>query len=149
MFLEDAAANRRAVLTGAITALAATGANAQTNAARPGPARQFLESCAADCFDSYRECIRTAQHGTARGGAMASADLLALMLDCASMCQTTGTALLRGGEHYRVLVGACARLCELCARRCEAFGRDAQFRRCVASCLRCARSCRELTGRGI
>ena len=140
--------SRRTAIAGTLAAIAtvATGARAQgVRPARGKATRAFLQGCADDCFASYRECILTAQRAVAAHGS-ADPGLSDLILDCASMCQTTGTALLRGGDQYRLLIEACMRICELCARRCEAFASDPQFRACVVRCRRCAQSCRELIG---
>jgi hypothetical protein len=74
---------------------------------------------------------------------------LALLLDCAEMCQTTANSLLRRSPQHAALCIACAQICDACAQSCEAIGNDEQMQRCAKTCRDCAQSCRDMSKQAI
>lgn len=142
--------NRRWIM-GSGLAVAALGvrvraAEAQQAGTMPGMAGgpMTIEDCVASCVKTHAMCLETARYCTDQGGAHVSTAHLALLLDCAEMCQTTANSLLRHSPQHSVVCEACARLCEACARDCGTFGSDAQMQLCVRTCQDCARSCRDM-----
>ena len=112
----------------------------------PGMAQGTMtrQGCIDICLKSHRMCLETARYCTEKGGAHVAPAHLALLLDCAEMCQTTANSLLRSSPQHGVICGACAQLCEACAKDCDAFAGDEQMARCAATCRDCARDCRDM-----
>lgn len=101
---------------------------------------EFRE-CHDACGDCRRACLETfAQHCLVLGGKHADPDHGQLMLDCADLCQVTGSLLARGSEHHALVCVACASICRMCAESCEGLD-DQVMRRCAAACRRCAEAC--------
>ncbi len=103
-----------------------------------------LKECAQDCVASHTACMETVQHCLVRGGPHAAASHIAVLLDCAEMCQVTANSLLRGSPQHAILCDACARLCDACVRECRSFADDVSMQRCAGICQKCAESCRHM-----
>jgi len=71
-----------------------------------------------------------------------------LCLDCADICTATVAILSRPAEHdlnaTRLLVGACAAICQSCGDECERHAHMLHCRVCAEACRRCDRACRDL-----
>jgi hypothetical protein len=141
----------RRQLLGASTFIAAVSAvsgavfaQGPDHGAMPGMAAGNMtrEGCIEICLKSHRMCLETARYCTEMGGAHVGAAHLALLLDCAEMCQTTANSLLRFSPEHGVICGACAQLCEACAKDCDAIAGDDRMARCAATCRECAQDCR-------
>lgn len=142
--------DRRSFL-GSGVALMAAGASARAappQQPRPmksmGQGMMTLEECAKACLESHSMCLTTARYCMEKGGHHISAPHLALLLDCAEMCQMTANSLLRHSPQHAVVCDACARLCDACARDCEAMPADKRMQQCAATCRKCAQSCRHM-----
>jgi len=142
--------NRREVIS-SILGFAAVGltahvAEAQHSGAMPGMGgmAMTMQQCVDSCLKSHAVCLETARYCTEQAGQHVAPAHLALLLDCAEMCQTTANSMLRLSPLHAVLCGACAQLCEACAQDCLAFHADAQMERCAGTCRDCAQSCREM-----
>ncbi|MBK3404078.1 four-helix bundle copper-binding protein [Methylorubrum populi] len=121
-------------------------AEAQQPGAMPGMGggAMTIQECVDSCLKSHTMCLDTGRYCMEQGGRHVAAAHLALLLDCAEMCQTTANSLLRRSPQHAVVCEACARLCEACARDCEGFAPDPQMQRCARTCQDCARSCRDM-----
>ena len=123
-------------------------------AARPAAAQRHamvgmampmsMTECIDDCIASHRMCLQTAAYASRKGGALATAPLLAMLGDCAELCQATANSMLRESPLHKILCGACAEACERCAQECLRHAGDSQMARCSATCRDCAASCREM-----
>jgi len=82
------------------------------------------DACAAEQMD-MRQCIRSC-------------------LDCANVCDATAKlAVRRTGENreaLRLMLEACARICDLCAGECERHAHE-HCKLCAEMCRECARDC--------
>jgi hypothetical protein len=71
-----------------------------------------------------------------------------LCLDCTDICTATVGVLSRPAERdltaTRLLVGACAAICQSCGDECERHARMPHCRICAEACRRCERACRDL-----
>lgn len=142
---------RRAVLTSG-SALLAAGAASQAMAsdrsthsmAKAMPMKDCIELCTA----SHVMCLETANHVASTVRSAASAQLIALLNDCAEICQSTANSMIRSSALHPILCRACAEACERCARECERQSGDQQLAVCAAACRRCASSCREMGAMG-
>jgi uncharacterized membrane protein len=77
-----------------------------------------MTDCIDDCVASHRMCLETAAWLTKQGGASATASLIAMLNDCAELCQATANSMLRESSLHTILCRACADGCERCAREC-------------------------------
>ena len=140
--------DRRWVLRSCLAIAAAVSSRdawAQQSGSPPGMAAgtMTLQECVQSCLKSHSMCLETAWYVTQRGPAIPAAHM-ALLLDCAEMCQTTANSLLRRSPQHAVVCDACARLCDACAQDCERVAADEQMRQCAATCRECAKSCRDM-----
>lgn len=133
-----------AVLAAVSLAVGPVSAHGPDHSAMPGmtPGAMTRESCIEECLRSHRMCLETARYCTEKGEGHVAAAHMALLLDCAEMCQTTANSLLRFSPQHGVICGACAQLCEACAKDCELFAGDDRMARCAATCRECAQHCR-------
>ncbi|WP_437316163.1 four-helix bundle copper-binding protein [Sorangium sp. So ce385] len=89
-------------------------------------------------------CVQTIQHCLQMGGSHVEPSHLRLMQDCAEICETTATMLLRSSPQHNQVTAACASICELCAQNCDRFTGDAQMKACADECRRCAAACQQV-----
>ncbi|HEV8604353.1 MAG TPA: four-helix bundle copper-binding protein [Tepidisphaeraceae bacterium] len=100
-----------------------------------------MQQCIQNCRDCQRICMLTLTHCFARGGEMAEATHLRLLMDCAEMCQTSANFMLRVSDLHPYTCAVCAQVCEHCKQSCERFGQSDQLQLCADACQRCADSC--------
>ena len=144
---------RRNLLVAAAAVAGAIGgrdANAQQpggTGAMPGmpTGRMTLQECIDSCLASHRMCLATGHYCIEQGGLHVAAAHLALLLDCAEMCQTTANSMLRHSPQHPAICAACAQICEACADSCEKFQGDEAMGRCAKTCRDCAASCRMMS----
>lgn len=134
------------VLSGSGSAARAQSPTAPTSMpGMPGMAQGMTrEGCIDICLKTHRMCLEAVRYCTERGGRHAEAAHLALLLDCAEMCQTTANSLLRSSPQHGVMCAACARICDACAGDCGTFSGDVRMERCAETCRECARDCRAM-----
>lgn len=68
-----------------------------------------MTDCVDHCITSHRMCLETAAYVTNQGGALATAALIAMLTDCAEICQTTANSMLRQSTFHRILCRAVPR----------------------------------------
>ncbi|WP_437592439.1 four-helix bundle copper-binding protein [Sorangium sp. So ce1000] len=83
-------------------------------------------------------CVQSIQHCLQMGRSHVEPSHMRLMQDCAEICETTATFLLRGSPQHNKLTAACASICELCAQSCDRFTGDAQMKACADACQQIA-----------
>ncbi len=103
-----------------------------------------MAKCIDLCVASHRMCLETATHMLKRAGSSAATALVAMLTDCAELCQATANSMLRGSELHAILCGACADACDRCAQECARQGADEQLARCSATCRECGAACRKM-----
>jgi hypothetical protein len=108
------------------------------------PINQDMQGCILDCQDCHRICLDTMEHCLQRGGSHAEAEHIQTLLDCAEICATSASFMLRRSALYRRICGACAEACARCAEECTRAGSDAKMRACAEMCMRCAASCQRM-----
>ncbi len=114
------------------------------------PGHQMSEDarqCIQACLDFYRICLESVAYCLQMGGRHAEPAHIRLLLDCADICQTSASFMLRGSDLHGRICAVCADVCERCAADCERFGDDARMRACAEACRRCAESCRRMAAR--
>lgn len=105
---------------------------------------QEMQQCIQNCLDCHVICLNTIAYCHKLGGQHAEAAHIALMLDCAEICQTSANFMLRSSALHMRTCGVCAEVCDMCAMVCQRFANDAQMQTCAEICRRCAESCRQI-----
>lgn len=144
--------DRRAVIGTGLSL--AVGGIVAPNAAMAAPKRSgammTLDECVDSCIASHRICLETARYCTEQGtAAHIEATHIALLLDCAELCQTTANSMLRRSPQHALLCDACSRMCEACAHDCAKIAGDARMQACAQTCRDCAASCKEMASMGM
>ena len=105
-----------------------------------------LITCIEACFDCTQTCIACADACVAEDSAFQLRQCIRLNLDCADICNATGSlASRRAGSNQEVLramIETCALTCRLCAEECQKHaGTHEHCRVCAAECRRCEEAC--------
>lgn len=103
-----------------------------------------MQACIDACLATSRLCLETSQRSLQKGGVHAAPAPIALLLDCADLCQVAATSMMPGSPIHAVICNACAKAREACSKDCASF-EDAQMQRCAESCRDCAASCGIMT----
>jgi len=135
-----------------LTVLTLAGAAAALPAAAQSPASKIaadphamsMDDCVTLCIASHRRCLTSARHVLEQPQLHAAAQLVALLQDCAELCQTTANSMLRGAATHTLLCNACADLCAACAQACDAYKNDTVLTQCAATCRDCGAACRHM-----
>ncbi|WP_377369060.1 four-helix bundle copper-binding protein [Phenylobacterium ferrooxidans] len=117
---------------------AAQGPAAKTAA---DPHAMSMDDCVTLCVASHRSCLTSARHVLEQPQLNAPAELVALLQDCAELCQTTANSMVRGAPTHTLLCGACADLCAACAQACDAYKNDTVLTLCAVTCRDCGAAC--------
>ena len=104
-----------------------------------------MRKCILTCLECHRICIETMAHGLARGGPYVDNRLIQTLSDCADICHTSASFMMRQSDMHTRICGVCANVCDRCAHDCDGFKDDEQMAICVAICRQCAQSCRDMT----
>ena len=106
-----------------------------------------MRQCVEECLRCYALCLETAQHCLSMGGKHAEPQHIALMLTCASICETSARAMLLGSQQHTETCRSCAVICRACAEDCRSMADgDETMVRCAEACDRCAQSCEQMAG---
>jgi len=134
---------RGLLISSLVLAALGGGASAQPMSMGHGQPSQgmSMQACIDACLATSRLCMETTRHSLQKGGAHAAPGHIAILLDCADLCQSTATSMMRGSPIHAVLCDACAKACEACSEDCASLDEE-QMQRCAASCRDCAASCR-------
>lgn len=92
--------------------------------------------CARECTEMLFEALRL-------GGPDAEPEHIAMLANCAKICETSAQFMLSGSPLHVLTCGVCATICEKCAEDCEK--REGPYQACIDACLRCAAMCREMS----
>lgn len=103
-----------------------------------------MRRCIENCSDCHNICVEAVSHCLELGGKHAEAMHIRLLLDCADICMTSASTMLRGSELHVRTCALCAEICDLCAESCENLADDALMKQCAEICRRCAESCRKM-----
>lgn len=109
------------------------------------PNMMTAQTCIESCWRSHVMCLETERYCLEKGGTHVMPKHLALLADCAEMCQKTANSLLRRSPQHGAVCIACAQLCDACAQACEAMKDDERMLQCARTCRDCAMHCREMS----
>ncbi|MDQ7911039.1 four-helix bundle copper-binding protein [Phytohabitans sp. ZYX-F-186] len=109
----------------------------------------LVTRCVEACLDCAQACTACADACLADDMVADLVRCVALNLNCADICDTTGRMMSRptGFDAAVALrtVQACATVCATCAFECERHAsRHEHCRVCAEACRRCQRACEEL-----
>jgi len=103
-----------------------------------------MQQCIQDCLECHAICLETVTYCLEEGGNLAQVGPIRLMLDCAEICQTGASYMLRRSNLHGRTCNLCADVCGRCGQVCEEFNDDPQMVACAESCRRCEESCRQM-----
>jgi len=110
-----------------------------------------LRECIEACFACAHSCSSCADACLAEAHLSHLVRCIRLNLDCADVCQATGSVLLRQTETdwaiVRAQLQACATACRACGAECQRHADDMGMQHCVLcaeSCRQCADACDRL-----
>ena len=117
--------------------------------AMPGMASGMMtpQTCIDSCWRTHVMCLETERYCLDKNSmhVLVLPSHLALLADCAEMCEKTADSLLRHSSQHAAVCTACAQLCDACAQECEAFKDDDRMLICAHTCRDCATHCREMS----
>ena len=102
-----------------------------------------VQQCLKDSLDCYQSCTETIMQCLPLGGKYAKVGHINLLMDCANICNTNATFILRKSTYYPQTCGICADICDECGDNCDQF-EDDFLKECAQVCRHCAESCREM-----
>jgi hypothetical protein len=102
-----------------------------------------LAHCIAACQRCHSTALEAVTWSLRQGGAVASAEHVSTMLDCAAISATCVDFLARGSDHHARVCAVCAEICERCAELCQEHRHD-ELRAHIEAARSCAESCRAL-----
>lgn len=103
-----------------------------------------LDRCIDDCYNCANSCNTTVAYCLEKGGRHANAAQIALMLDCAAICETAASSMGRNSNAHPLICRACADICRKCEDDCRSFGDDPTMQECADVCRKCAESCERM-----
>lgn len=109
---------------------------------------QQMQECIQNCINCASVCSQTLNYCLEMGGRHAEAMHIKILMDCAEICQTSASFMLRGSQFHGKVCGVCAEVCKACAQFCQHLGADdSQMQACADECNRCAQSCQQMAGK--
>ena len=103
-----------------------------------------MRECLDECQSCEEICLQTLTYCLEKGGDHADPAHLALLVDCAKICETSANFLARGSSQHIAICGVCAEICKACEESCEQWPDDAQMKACADACRSCFESCQEM-----
>ena len=100
-----------------------------------------VAQCIDDCYHCATTCNATVVHCLEKGGKHAEPQHIALMLDCAAICEAAADSMARNSSVHGQICSVCAEICRQCETDCRSFRDDAMMQECAELCRKCAESC--------
>lgn len=99
---------------------------------------EALQQCAAECNHCTTACLEEQD-------VKMMARCIKLDIDCAAICMLAAGYVARGSEHMRLVLQACAAMCDACADECDKHAHHMDHcKACATACRQCAEACRQL-----
>ena len=105
-----------------------------------------MRACVAACTACRDACLVAVAHSVESGGALAAPAHVAVLLDCAAICETAASYLLRGSPRHPGACAFCASVCRDCEASCRQLASGETLRRCADACRECAEACERAAG---
>jgi hypothetical protein len=103
-----------------------------------------IETCVVAAQVAERACLDALSLSLARGGELASPELLGLLLDTADVCPVAVRFLVRGSELQGRMAAAVAEICQRASEVCAVFQDEPALQQCTEGCREAAEAFREL-----
>jgi hypothetical protein len=103
-----------------------------------------MQECVNNCQHTQELCLKAVTYCLERGEEYADPECVALLMTCASICDTSAKAMLVGSEHHTKITRVCAEICDAVVEDFEEFD-DRMLRRLVDVARNCSESCREMS----
>lgn len=100
--------------------------------------------CIDDCYHCATTCNATVAHCLEKGGKHADPQHIALVLDCAAICETAAQSMSRNSTVHGQICRVCAEICRQCETDCRSFRDDSMMQECADACRKCAESCQKM-----
>ena len=104
-----------------------------------------MQMCIQNCLQCFQTCEQMVNHCLENGGAHAEARHIALLRDCASVCETSAKLMMHESPYHARMCGLCAEVCQACAIDCDRLADDAMMKMCADVCRRCLDSCQKMS----
>jgi hypothetical protein len=91
------------------------------------------------CIEACRECQKSCVALETSGGV--DSKTIQTAKDCAEICQTCSTFVMRDSQFAASIRKLCAEVCKACAAACDKTSRGSIGKECAAACRRCAETC--------
>lgn len=111
---------------------------------KAAPLSSEMRACLDECQRCEQTCLETVTYCLEQGGDHSDPAHIALLLDCAKICETSASFLARGSRQHAAVCGVCAGICKACEESCEQWPEDEVMKRCADACRSCFESCREM-----
>ncbi|MGH2377972.1 MAG: four-helix bundle copper-binding protein [Candidatus Limnocylindria bacterium] len=98
-------------------------------------------TCLDECQKCEQVCLETVNYCLEKGGDHADQSHIALLLDCAKICETSASFLGRRSSNHAAICRVCAEICKACQESCEQWPDDVNMRACADACRSCFESC--------
>lgn len=92
--------------------------------------------CAQSCYECFRACLNEPD-------IQARKDCMALLVECAGMCQMSAAHMAMDGKFAKQHCEVCAAVCDSCAIECSVFN-DEHCTQCAEICRDCANECKAM-----
>lgn len=89
--------------------------------------------CAQACNECFTLCLNESD-------IQARKNCLAILIECAQMCQMSSAHMAMEGQFAKEHCGVCASICKKCAEECSMFS-DSHCTECAQICEECAKEC--------
>lgn len=103
-----------------------------------------MSQCIDDCHACANSCNATMIHCLNLGSGHSAPRHIALLLDCAALCEVAATSMSRSSVVHADICRACAAVCRACEFQCRRIGLGEVMQRCADACRRCAESCERI-----
>lgn len=110
-----------------------------------GRVSHALIACIEACYACAQTCTSCADACMAEKDPQSLRECIRFDLDCADICQATGSlASRRAGSNQdvlRAMIETCAMACRVCAEECEKHAHHKHCKICAAQCRECEAAC--------
>jgi hypothetical protein len=106
--------------------------------------RREWRDCIEACSNCRNTCIEAAAYSLQEGEDFSDAHHIAMLYDCADICQASVNSMSRNSMQANAICRLCADICDKCAEHCEEYD-DEQLDKCAQVCRTCAQQCRNMS----
>jgi hypothetical protein len=105
-----------------------------------------MSRCIESCLTCSRACLEAAHYSLAQQSVSAGSAVLALLYQCADVCQLSVRMMAAESEFHHQSCELCFEVCQRCAEECDRYEQDEFMKKCAKVCRRCGEECRKMAG---